>query len=233
VRYVLVAGSCLGAWVWQRVQARLTLANHQVSCVSLSGLADRSHLYASDVNLATHVQDIRAVIEFGQDDDVVLVGHSFAGLLVAAVAAAIPGRVMHLVYVDAIMPVRGESWASHHPADTVKKRLASAEQSGINALMPVDAATYGLVGADREWVNRWQTPHPLSYYQTPVHFDEQALASVPCTYIDCHLPAASAIAKSRKRAKQLPALDYVALATGHLPMVSAPNELSRVLLELR
>jgi pimeloyl-ACP methyl ester carboxylesterase len=232
MRYVLVAGSCLGAWVWQRVQARLVLSHQHVDAVTLTGLAERSHLYSPDLALDTHLQDIRAAIEFSHSDDVVLVGHSFAGLLVAALAAEIPQRVMHLVYVDAILPSTGETWASHHPSDTVEKRLAGAKQSGINALMPVDAGTYGLTGFEREWVNRWQTPHPLSYYQSPIDFDEHNLAYIPCTYIDCHQPAASAVTKSRKRAKQQTGLSYVSLATGHLPMVSAPNELSRILLEL-
>jgi pimeloyl-ACP methyl ester carboxylesterase len=232
MHFILVAGSCLGGWVWQRVLQRLLHANHQVTCVSLTGLAERQHLYASNISYETHVADIQSAIDFSGQQNVVLVGHSFAGLLISSVAALMPARIERLVYVDAILPISGESWASHHPTDIVQKRLAGAKQSGKNALMPVDASTYGLTGIEREWVNRWQTPHPLHYYQELIHFDEDVLRDLPTQFIDCNKPAASAIAKSRKRAKQHH-LDYALLQTGHLPMVSHPHGLTKLLVGMR
>ena len=112
-----------------------------------------------------------------------------------------PGLLAHLVYLDAALPYPGDSWSSHHSEETKAARIASAQASGGLHFPPPDAKLFGLEGADRDWVNRRQTPQPFKLYQQPLDFDAERVAAVPRTFIDCTMPALATIAPSRARVR--------------------------------
>ena len=232
--FVLVHGAWHGAWCWARVLPRLRAAGHVAHAVTLTGSGDRAHLLSADIRLATHVQDVVATVEAEELADVVLVGHSYAGLVVTGAAdqllAANPARIRHLVYVDAVTPHPGESWSSQHPAETVAARIEAAKASGGLSLPPPDASAFGLTGADRDWVNRRQTPFPFGVYRDPLAFDAARVARVPRTFIDCTLPALPTIAVMRQRVRSEAGWNVVEIATGHDPMVSEVEALVAVVL---
>ena len=124
---VLVHGAWHGAWCWQRVVPRLQQAGVGVHAVTLTGVADRAHLMAPGIRLSTHVQDVLGLITAFELERVVLVGHSYGGIVITGVADQLqqsqPGRVAALVYVDAVTPHPGESWSSMHAPETVAQRL--------------------------------------------------------------------------------------------------------------
>jgi len=91
---------------------------------------------------------------------------------------------------------------------------------------------FGLSGADRDWVNRRQTPQPLAVYQDPLAFDATRIASLPRTFIDCTAPALPTIAVMRQRVRSEPGWEVRELATGHDPMVSEPEALSNLLIDV-
>ena len=101
---MLVPGAWLGAWVWKRVVPLLEEEGHEVLPVTLTGMGDRAHLLNDGVGLGTAVEDVLQVIRYNELDDFVLVGHSFAGKVVAAVADRVPEKVKVLVYLDAFRP---------------------------------------------------------------------------------------------------------------------------------
>jgi hypothetical protein len=109
--------------------------------------------------------------------------------------------------------------------------VAAAAAHPQGALPAPDAALFGLTGADCDWVNRRQTPHPFGHYQQPLAFDAVRLASVPRTFIDCTSPAWPSIAPMRQRVRIEPGWRVRELATGHDAMVSASGPLARLLLE--
>lgn len=231
--FVLVHGAWHGAWCWRRVLPLLRAAGLDAHAPTLTGVGERAHLLSPEVDLSTHVLDVLGLIEAEELQQVVLVGHSYAGLVVTGVAdrllAQAPGRLRHLVYLDAVVPRPGESWSSTHTQETVAGRLAAAASSGGLSFAPPDAAVFGLDGADRDWVNRRQTPQPLRVYQAPLAFDAQRLASVPRSFIDCTAPALPTIVVSRQRVRSEPGWRVHEIATGHDPMVSAPQALVDVL----
>src|SRR5262249_33055514 len=98
--YVLVPGFWVGAWVWRPVTEALRGRGHDVYPMSLTGLAEREHLATSDVDLETHVTDVANLLRYEDLRDVTLVGHSYGGVVVTAVADRMPDRVARLVYVD-------------------------------------------------------------------------------------------------------------------------------------
>lgn len=106
---MLVHGAFGGATSWRRLAPLLRASGHEVFAPSLTGLGDRAHLGGPHVNLSTHVQDIAGIIEHWDLHDVVLVGHSFGGLVVTGVADRLCGRIAHFVYLDALLPEDGQS----------------------------------------------------------------------------------------------------------------------------
>jgi len=234
--FVLVHGAWHGAWCWARVLPALRAAGHAVHAVTLTGVGERAHLLSREITLQTHISDVVNRVTSEELDDVVLVGHSYGGLVITGAADSLLARqatrLKHLVYIDAVVPHSGESWATHQTPEQVASRLAAAAAHPQGALPPPDAGLYGLTGADCSWVNRRQTPHPFGMYQQPLAFDAARLASVPRTFIDCTDPAWPSIAPMRRRVRSEAGWRVRELATGHDAMVSAPRPLTRLLLEV-
>lgn len=108
--YVLIPGACHGAWCFDDLATALRGAGHRVLACTLTGIAERAHLAHAGVNLDTHITDVLAAVAAAPDaDDLVLVGHSYGGMVITGVADRIPERVRALVYIDALVPRDGES----------------------------------------------------------------------------------------------------------------------------
>lgn len=239
--FVLVHGAWHGGWCWRRVVDALHGAGHRAHAVTLTGLGERAHLLSSLITLETHIEDVANAIEAEEFGDVVLAVHSYAGMIGTAIADRMPQRLKHLVYVDAVVPKPGESWSSTHASATREARLAAAQASPDYSLPPPDPAVFGLAAEDHEWVRRRQTPHPGHTYQAALDFDPRRVASVPRTFVDCVKPRLGTIDSIRPRVRDANFWDgawmagggsrVVELQTGHDPMVSAPAELARILMD--
>lgn len=231
---VLVHGAWGGAWVWRRVLRPLRDAGHEVHAVTLTGVGERAHLLRPDISLDDHVRDVVGLVGAEELDDVVLVGHSYGGMVITGAAdrllAAGSRRVRHLVYVDAMVPLPGEGWGEGHPAHIVQERLAAARAHG-GALPPPDPRSFGLDAADTAWLGRRHVPHPFGMYRVPLDFDGARWAALPRTFVDCHDPAYPTIDAMRRRVREQPGWRVREIATGHFPMVSRPAELVAILLE--
>jgi len=231
---VLVHGAWHGAWCWHRVLPLLRQAGVRTHAITLTGVGERAHLMSPSIGLDTHVQDVMGLIQAEELQRVVLVGHSYGGMVITGVADRLqresPGRLTRLVYLDAVVPLPGESWSSGHRPETRRARLEGAMASGGMSIPPPDAKAFGLSGADRDWVNRRQTPQPLKVYEQALEFDAARVAALPRCFIDCNRPALPTIEPSRARVRQAPGWQVLEMATGHDPMVSAPRELAQLLL---
>jgi pimeloyl-ACP methyl ester carboxylesterase len=191
------------------------------------------------ITLETHIADVSGLIEAEELRDVVLAVHSYAGMIGTAIADRMPQRLKHLVYVDAVVPKPGESWSSTHASATREARLAAAKASDDYSFPAPDPVVFGLAAEDHAWVQRRQTPHPGHTYQAALQFDPGRVAGVPRTFIDCVQPRLGTIDSIRPRVRDANFWDGAwssgggirvqELATGHDPMVSAPQELARLL----
>lgn len=236
IHFVLVHGAWHGAWCWRRVLPLLRAAGAEAHAVTLTGVGERAHLMRPDIDLNTHIQDVIGLIEAEELQQVVLVGHSYGGIVITGVADRLEreasGRLAQLVYLDAVTPHPGESWSSQHSAETRQARLDAAAASGGISFAAPDARVFGLDGADRDWVNRRQTPQPLAVYQQTLEFDAARVAALPRSFIDCTSPALPTIAEMRRRVRREPGWRVFEMATGHDPMVSEPDALSALLLDI-
>ena len=239
--YLLVHGAWGGAWYWRDTLAALTRAGHRAHAVTLTGVGERAHLLTPAIDLEAHIADVLGALEAEELDDCILVVHSYAGMLGTAVADRRPGKLRHLVYVDAVLPASGESWSSSQSAETRAARIAGAEGHPQYAFPAPDPAAFGLDGPRAAWVHRRQTPHPGHTYTQPLAFDAARVAAVPRSFISCTQPPLATIDVSRRRLAD-PAfwggawagggVSVRELATGHHPMVSAPAAFERILLDL-
>lgn len=227
--FVLVHGAWHGAWCWKRVLPALWGAGHRAFAVSLTGVGEKAHLLSRSIGIETHVQDVVQVLEAEELQDCILVGHSYAGIVVTGAADRAPGRVGRLVYIDASVPNDGDCWSSSHAEETKAARRAAIARDGV--LMPPDPSVFGLAGEDAAWVARRQRPHPGGPYDDPLHFDTARWAALPRTFIDCVVPPLPTIAATRLRVRSEPGWKLHVLQTGHDAMVSAPEALVDLLLQ--
>ncbi|HYD60788.1 MAG TPA: alpha/beta hydrolase family protein [Noviherbaspirillum sp.] len=226
--FVLVHGAWQGAWSWKKILPGLWAAGHRAFPVSLTGTGERAHQLPPDIKLRTHIDDVAAVVEAEELQNAILVGHSYGGMVITGLAGRMPQRIARLVYLDAVVPQPGESWSSTHPPQVQEQRRQSIASTG--SILPADPAMFGLIGEDAQWVARRQRPQPGGVYDDPLHFDPTRVVALPRTFIDCTAPALATIAVMRERVRQQPGWQVVEIATGHMPMVSEPEELLRLLL---
>jgi len=227
--FVLVHGAWHGAWCWKKILPGLWAAGHRAFPVTLTGTGERAHQLSPDITLRMHVDDVAAIVESEELQRAILVGHSYAGMLITAVADRMPDRIARLVYLDAVVPHPGESWSRTHPPQTQAQRREAIAKTG--SIPPADPGLFGLSGEDAAWVARRQRPHPGGVYDDSLHFDAARVAALPRTFIDCNAPALATIAVMRERVRKEPDWQVHEIATGHDAMISAPGELLRLLLD--
>lgn len=231
--FVLVHGAWHGGWCWSRVAARLRAAGHTVFAPTLTGLGERSHLLNADITLQTFVDDIINVLTWEDLNDVVLVGHSFAGLVITGVADVVPERLRQLVYLDAFILESGVSTFSTLPVELVAKLHAAAQGTpgAAAALPPPKPKSLGLFEPDDiAFVEGRLTPHPLRSYETALQLRHPVGNGLPCTYLNCVHPPFAAVDDSRNWARNRPGWRWEDLDAGHGAMVSAPQILTEALL---
>jgi len=146
---VLVPGACLGGWVWQAVAGRLRAQGHDVYPVTLTGLGERVHLAHAGVDLETHITDVVNLLDYEALEDVVLVGHSYAGTVVTAVADRRAQRVNTVVYLDTSPLPNGTAIAAVQSPEQRERQQREVQEHGDGWRWPVPnretltAGTYG------------------------------------------------------------------------------------------
>jgi pimeloyl-ACP methyl ester carboxylesterase len=222
---VFVHGAWGGGWQYTKVQPLLEGAGHRVYRPTMTGLGERVHLARPDVGLSTHILDIVKVLEFEDLHEVVLVGHSYGGMVIAGVAERVPHRIAKLVFFDAIVPENGES-------------VAGLIGDAIDAM-----ATPGSDGAE-PWllVPRWveigkqppvDVPQPLLSFTEPIVLDNPEAAKIPAAFI-LTVEAASEVDDfdlfaDRARAR---GWDVVEMEGDHNPHWFQPEVFVRVLVQV-
>jgi pimeloyl-ACP methyl ester carboxylesterase len=229
--FVLVHGAWHGGWCWDRVAPRLRAAGHEVHTPTLTGLSERAHLLSPLVGLDTHVEDVVRLLDVLALRDVVLVGHSYAGQIVTAVADRRPDAIATRVYLDAFVGEDGETAVSLQPETVAHHWSESAAEQGFGWLVPVrKLEVLGVTEqADVDWLTPRLTPHPWKTYTDPLRLTGD-VDRVPAAFIEC-VSWMRVFQSQRERAAAL-GWPVHELPTGHEAMVTAPVELADVLLQL-
>jgi len=183
--FLLVPGAWLGGWCWRDVAADLRAAGHTVIGATLTGLGERAHLLSREIDLETHVSDIVGIFHYQDLHDVNLVGHSYGGTVITAVAERVPERIRRLVYLDASVPRDGESNDDVIGPTMAAQLRASAVAGGDGwRVPPAPYVTERLSDHPlRSWVAARLKPHPLRPFGEPVQLRSRAAAALPRAFI--------------------------------------------------
>jgi len=226
--YVLVHGSYQGGWIWKNVARRLRAAGHEVYASTLDGCAERKDQVRAGITTATHADEVAQLLFYEDLREVVLVGTSSGGMVVCRVAELVRDRISRLVFVDALALFSGEKIG-----DIVTRSTAAANAGGLTrGPTREDAANRLFADLDpqtRAWALDRYTQHPAGIYTEPVKLDTFWSQSWPTTVIWCKRAANPGEAHQRRTAERLNAT-WAELDTGHYPMLSMPEELTRLLI---
>ena len=228
--FVLVPGAWLGGWAWNRIIPLLEKEGHRAIPVTLTGAGDRVHLASPNVGVETAIQDVLNVIQYNDLKNFVLVGHSFGGKVVPAVADRIPEKVAMLLYLDAF-----------RPAKNVRTPQGSFNPSEYGPLQPgqwsipltneiVDMIGKDVVGSDRQWFLSKATPWPLNHATQPVTLTSK-FEEIKNSFIFCKSggdPVEEILSGKWGRIDG----PYRIIDSGHWPMITRPEELVSDLIAL-
>jgi pimeloyl-ACP methyl ester carboxylesterase len=166
-RFVLVHGAWHGSWCWARLRRLLAARGHEVFTPTLSGLGERSHLLSRDIGLETHIADVTNLLAWEDLRDIVLVGHSYGGVVVRHAADRMADRIRSLVYLDAFVPEDGKALSDYLPDGGAADREQAARDGDGWKVSPIPASVFAVNAADAAWVDRQCTPQPLATFTTP------------------------------------------------------------------
>jgi pimeloyl-ACP methyl ester carboxylesterase len=225
--FVLVHGAYQGGWIWHRVAQRLQQAGHVVHAPTLDGCAERKASLRAGITTETHGDEIAQFLHYHDLKDVVLVGTSSGGMVMAAAAERAPERIARLVFADALALLDGEKIR-----DIVTRPAAINTDLGLGPSRE-DAEQRLLVDLDestRRWTSERFTLHPTAVFHQPVSLPRFWDMPWNASVLYCSQAANPGEAHIRRTCEKLNGRWHV-LDTGHYPMLSMPDELTGIILE--
>jgi pimeloyl-ACP methyl ester carboxylesterase len=227
---VIVHGAWGGSWGWRGMESLLEGMGHKVYRPSLTGQGERFHLASPEIDLGVHIDDVVNVIEFEELEDIILLGHSYGGMVVTGVAERLPERIRHLVYLDAFVPFDGESLVTSQGKTMTEFMTDWATKGALNNpgfvtqpnVPPPDSPAPRIV------------PQPIGTFTEPIHLFGDPGNGLPASYIHTReAPGAEdGFDRYADRARELGWTMYEMIAD-HLPQRSKPKELAELLTEIR
>jgi pimeloyl-ACP methyl ester carboxylesterase len=229
--YVLVHGAWHGGWCWDQVDKKLRAEGDLVYTPTLSGMAEDKSRLDTTVNLETHITDIVNLIVKQNLHHVILVGHSYGGVVITGVADRIPERLEKLVYLDALLVENGQSALSVNPKERQESFRQAAQDFDKGLSIPApSSAWFGLTDSlTIRQTDALLTNHPLRTFTQPVVLKHPYGNHLPMIYIACVNPKLPGLEQFAAKAKNSKGWKYFELETGHDAMISLPNELSSLL----
>jgi pimeloyl-ACP methyl ester carboxylesterase len=228
--FVLIPGAWLGAWAWKDVIPQLEKKGHSAYPVTLTGMGERVHLATKETGMETAVLDVLNVIKYNELDNFVLVGHSFAGKVAAAVADRAHEKVQKVIYLDGFRPeIATEPQGGFDPT-----REFGLPPQGGNAIPLseeiIDRIGKDVRGSNRKWMMSMSTPWPIKLARDPITLSRN-YEQTKERYVFCSLsgdPVDEIIAGKWGELNG----PYKVIETGHWPMITKPEELAEDLLSL-
>jgi pimeloyl-ACP methyl ester carboxylesterase len=224
--YALVHGAYQGGWIWKPVAERLRAAGHVVHAPTLEGCAERHEQLRPGITVTTHASEVAGFLFYEDLHDVVLVGTSSGGMVICKVAELAGERLARLVFVDALALLPGERVGDivSRPPGLVTPLTIAPTRADAEGRMFAD-----LEPAMRAWVLARYTPHPIAALEAPMELTNFWDRAWTASVIRCRRARNPPEAHQRRTAERLRA-SYAELDTGHYPMLSQPEELTRLLL---
>lgn len=229
--YVLVHGAWNGAHGFHRVRALLQDAGHRVFTPSLTGLGERAHLTGPGVGLTTHIRDVVNHVLYEDLNDIVLLGFSYGGFVVAGAVEHLAPRIRHLVFLDAFVPEDGQSVFS------LTGTATSTIGLGEPWLVPPPVREFD-DPAEAAFMTTRRTSHPVLCFSEAVRLprplEEHSFGRtyIRATAEPVESAATAAFEAAARRAQASPHWHSREIGTNHMIANNRPEELAGLLREL-
>src|SRR5689334_6523580 len=180
--FLLCHGAWSGGWSWKKMHPLMAQAGHRLVAPTYTGLGEREHLANPAIDLDTHIQDILNVIRFEDLDDIVLLGHSYGGMVATGVADRARERVTQLIYLDAFVPRDGQSLFDLHEGG--REPMSKAAAAGDGYRVPPNPPPADTPQADLRWLDDRRVDMPIKCLETKLKL-AHGEPSMPRSYIYC------------------------------------------------
>lgn len=223
--FLFVHGAFQGGWVWKYVSTELAQQGHQTHAPTLSGCGYLSNGFKKGIGLTNYIQDVTNYLFFHDLQDVVMVAHSYSGMVAAAAAMRSSSMVKRLVFVDSIIPEQGRSFADMS-GEAFRHMLDSNRVDGWK-IKPWPLQVFGVPKEKAEWFGPRLREFPEAAFTTPFP-DDFDTGVVPASFIGCSNTANKVIREMETKARSL-GWPVASLASAHSPMTTHPIELAGLL----
>jgi pimeloyl-ACP methyl ester carboxylesterase len=225
--FLVCHGAWSAGWAWKKMHPLMAAAGHRLVTPTYTGLGERAHLANPSIDLETHIEDVLNVIKYEDLRDIVLVGHSYGGMVATGVADRARDRVTQLIYVDAFVPGDGQSLF-----DLNKVAVQKRADSGDGWRVPPNPTPPDTSPADQEWLSTRRVHMPIKCFETALKLQGGAL-TLPRSYIYAtRITPADTFGPFARQAKGDPAWRYYEIDASHSPNVTAPEALMALLAKI-
>lgn len=226
--FLVCHGAWSAGWAWKKMHPLMAAAGHRLVTPTYTGLGERAHLANPSIDLETHIQDILNVIKYEDLRDIVLVGHSYGGMVATGVADRARDRVEQLTYIDAFVPDSGQSLSDLLPQ--AQQRAQDNTSDGWRA--PPSPIPPDTSPEDVQWLAARRVPHPNKCFEMRLKLQGGAL-TLPRSYIYAtRITPADTFGRFAARARSEPGWRYFELDASHAPNVTAPEALMALLQQI-
>ena len=231
--FLLIHGAWHGGWVWNEISDILRYQRYSVSTPTLTGLGEKKHLLSSKITIETFIEDVVNHIIFENLNNIILVGHSFAGSVISGVADRLKDRIQKLIYFDAMILIDGQTPFDITPKETVEQRIELAKKFGNNISIPAPSAdAFGVFDIKKSLLLEEKlTPHPLSAFQSKLILKNEVGNGIPLSYIFCTKPVYKSLESSREIVRKMK-WPIFELNAGHDAMLTHPKETLNLLMKI-
>lgn len=228
--FVVAHGAWSAGWAWKKMRPPMRAAGHEFWTPTHTGLGERAHLASPDIDLNTHIQDIVAVLESEDLNDVYLIGHSYGGMVATGVADRARARIKHIIYVDAFAPKNGESVFGLQDAEARERMVAGAKATGEGWRMPTSPMPPDTAAEDLAWASHRRKPQPIKTFETKLVLSAEP--SAPRSYIYCKRNRPGDVFRQFLERAKREGWRSFEIDASHNPHITAPDLLAGILQDI-
>ncbi|HEX2651970.1 MAG TPA: alpha/beta hydrolase [Burkholderiales bacterium] len=227
--FVVAHGAWSAGWAWKKMRPLMRARGHEIFTPTYTGVGERAHLAHKDLDLEAHIADVIGVLEAEDLKNVILLGHSYGGMVATGVADRAARRIAQLVYLDAFAPRDGQSLLDLQTEEARQRVYDGAKKEGEGWRIPPNPAPPDTTPQDLAWVNAHRRPQPLKTFEQKIRLTG-AVERLPRTYIYCTKSRPGDVFRQfRDRASKEKGWTCIDLDASHSPNVTAPEALAEVL----
>ena len=229
--FLVAHGAWSAGWAWKKMRSSLAERGHQLWTPTYTGLGERVHLANAEIRLDTHIEDVVKVLEFEDLRQVVLIGHSYGGMVATGVADRVPERISRLVYLDAFVPRHGESLFDLQVPENRNRMREAAQRAGDAMRIPPNPMPGDTSPADLAWANPRRMMQPIATFEQPIRLTG-AVEQMLRAYIYCTRPGPGDVFRQFADRAKSEGWTYREIDASHNPHITVPDVLSAMLDQL-